>query len=97
MTGTFRWAIVLFAWCCAISGCRDDSAVAECTPVSAIPPATSAAIESSLAAIRDKYKLIAIIYSAEQNGMPLVREAVGESTPGVPATTQMHFRIGGVG
>jgi CubicO group peptidase (beta-lactamase class C family) len=80
-----------------MSGCNDDSPVAQCAPVSATPPATAAAIESSLAAIKDKYKLNAVIYSAEQNGMPLVRAAIGESTPGVPATTRMHFRIGGVG
>ena len=96
MMRTACWTIVLAA-CCAMSGCSDDSTVPECAPVSATPPATTAAIDASLAAIKDKYKLNAIIYSAEQGGMPLVRAAIGESTPGVPATTQMHFRIGGVG
>lgn len=85
------------ACCGAMLGCAEDAPVAECTPVSAAPPATSAAILASLAAIKDKYKLEAIIVSAEQDGVPIVRMALGASTDGVPATTQMHFRIGGVG
>lgn len=89
--------IVLVACCCAMLGCTHDATVAECAPVSAVPPATSAAIKSSLAAIKDEYKLNAIIFSGDQDGVPLVRAALGESTPGVPATTEMHFRIGGVG
>src|SRR5262249_28268919 len=89
--------MVMVACCCAILGCTQDATVADCAPVSATPPATSEAIASSLAAIKDKYKLNAIIFSAEQDGMPLVRTALGVSTSGVPATTQMHFRIGGVG
>jgi D-alanyl-D-alanine carboxypeptidase len=89
--------IVLAACCCAMLGCTRDTTVAECAPVSATAPATSAAIASSLAAIKDKYKLNAIIFSAEQDGVPLVRTALGVSTDGVPATTQMHFRVGGVG
>src|SRR4051794_8404121 len=87
---------VLAACCCAMLGCTQDATVAECAPVAATPPATSAAIQSSLAAIKDKYKLNAIVFGAEQNGAPLVRMALGVSTAGVPASTQMHFRIGGV-
>ena len=89
--------IVLATCCWTLLGCTQDAAVAECVPVSATPPATSAAIAASLVAIKDKYKLNAIIFSAEQDGMPLLRTALGESTAGVPATTQMHFRVGGVG
>jgi len=58
---------------------------------------TSAAISSTLDSIKEKYKLNAIIFGAEQDGKPLVRTALGVSTTGVPATTDMHFRIGGVG
>ena len=89
--------IALAAFCCALQGCNEDAGTTECVPVSATPPETTAAIEASLAAIKDKYRLNAIIFSAEQDGKPLVRTALGISTPGVPATTQMHFRIGGVG
>lgn len=95
MTVAFR--IVLAVCCCAMQGCAEDAVVADCAPVSAAPAAMSAAIASSLAGIKEKYKLNAIIFSAEQHGQPLVRTALGESTSGVPATTQMHFRIGGVG
>lgn len=94
---TVASSIVLAACCGAILGCAEDTTVADCTPVVATSPATSAAIAASLAVIKDKYKLNAIIFSAEQDGVPLVRTALGVSTIGVPATTQMHFRVGGVG
>ncbi len=94
---TVASTIVLAACCCAMQGCKQDAVVAQCAPVSATPAATSAAIASSLAAIKEKYKLNAIIFGAEQDGRPLVRTALGMSTDGVPATTQMHFRVGGVG
>lgn len=90
-------SVLLLASCCFLSACNDDTTVANCTPVSALPPAQAAAIDASLAALKEKYKLAAIIVSAEQDGVPLMRSALGVSTPGVPATTQMHFRIGGVG
>ncbi|MEO6565154.1 MAG: serine hydrolase domain-containing protein [Casimicrobiaceae bacterium] len=90
--------LLLAMCCCAVQGCTQDAAVApECAPVAAAPPATAAAIASTLAGIKEQYKLNAIIFGAEQDGTPLVRTALGVSTNGVPATTQMHFRIGGVG
>jgi len=97
MTSPACSTVVLVAACCALWGCKDDATIADCAPVFAAPPATSAAIEASLAALKDKHRLGAIIYSAEQDGVPLLRAAIGESTPGVPASTDMHFRIGGVG
>jgi CubicO group peptidase (beta-lactamase class C family) len=81
----------------ALQGCTDNAVVSQCPPVSAAPPATSAAISSTLDSTKEKYKLNAIIFGAEQDGKPLVRTALGVSTTGVPATTDMHFRIGGVG
>ena len=89
--------MVLAGCFCAIQGCASDSVVADCVPVYAAPAATSAAIASTLEGIKDKYKLNAIIFGAEQDGKPLYRAALGVSTNGVPATTDMHFRIGGVG
>ncbi|MEO8754621.1 MAG: serine hydrolase domain-containing protein [Casimicrobiaceae bacterium] len=91
------WTIVLTACLCTLHGCTDTTAVSQCAPISAAPAATSAAISSALDSIREKYKLNAIIFSAEQDGKPLVRTALGISTNGVPATTEMHFRVGGVG
>jgi D-alanyl-D-alanine carboxypeptidase len=89
--------LVLAACLVAVYGCADDTVVARCDPVAAAPAATAAAISSTLERIKDKHKLNAIIFSAEQDGKPLYRTALGTSTPGVPATTDMHFRIGGVG
>jgi D-alanyl-D-alanine carboxypeptidase len=89
--------IVLAACFCAIQGCTNDTVVVECAPVFAAPPQTSAAIASTLDSIKNKYQLGAIIVGVEQNGTPLYRTAIGMSTSAVPATTDMHFRIGGVG
>ena len=100
---TQRWRLtvasrILLAACwCAMQGCTQDAVVTECASISAPPAATSAAIAASLAAVKDKYKLKAIIFGAEQDGVPLMRTALGVSTDGVPATTRMHFRVGGVG
>lgn len=90
---------MLFLACfCVVCGCTSDNTVApDCVPVVATPAATSAAISASLESIKAKHKLNAIIFSADQDGQPLYRTAIGISTTGVPASTDMHFRIGGVG
>ena len=90
-------ATALVACVLALAGCTDDTVVADCAPVVATPAATSAAIAATLDRIKAKYQLNAIILSAEQNGQPLYRTALGLSTSGVPASTDMHFRVGGVG
>jgi len=92
-----RLAAVLAACTGVLHGCTRDATVAECAPVAAAPGATAAAIASALAGIKERNQLNAIIVGAEQDGAPIFRTALGESTPGVPATTAMHFRIGGVG
>jgi CubicO group peptidase (beta-lactamase class C family) len=69
----------------------------ECSPATAAPNDTTAAISSILSNTQNFYQLNAIIFSAEQNGMPILRTALGISTDGVPASTDMHFRIGAVG
>ena len=89
--------MVLAACFCAIEGCASDSVVAQCDPVSAAPAATSASISSTLDSIKQKYQLNAVILGVEQDGTPLYRTALGVSTNGIPATTDMHFRVGGVG
>lgn len=68
-----------------------------CAPVLASDNAQVASILSTLAKIKEKLKLNAIIFSAEKDGKPIVRTALGISKVGEPATTEMHFRIGGVG
>jgi len=89
---------VLLATCLVtVSGCVNDTVAPDCAPASSGPAATTAAITSTLDGIRKKHRLNAIIFSAEQNGQPILRTALGTSTSGVPATTDMHFRIGAVG
>ncbi len=97
-TAVTRASTIVLAVClCTLQGCMDDAVATECAPLTAAPPATTAAIASTVAAIKEKHRLNAVIYGVEQDGKPLVRAALGESTKGVPATTAMHFRIGGVG
>lgn len=78
------------------------TAIADPTPVSCAPAsqgqdATTEAISSILSRTKEQDNLRAIIFGAERNGKPILRTALGESTPGVPATTAMHFRVGFVG
>ena len=89
--------MILAACFCAIHGCTSDAVVVECAPVFAAPATTSASISSTLESIKTKYQLNAIIVGVELDGTPFYRSALGVSTNGVPATTDMHFRIGGVG
>ena len=55
------------------------------------------AMSSILSRIKERDSLRAVIFSAERNGEPILRTAIGTSTTGVPATTAMHFRVGFVG
>ena len=87
---------LLLAGLASLQGCSDAPAPA-CAPAAAARSATSDAISATLERVKEADKLGAIIFAAEQNGAPILRTALGESTPGVPATTDMHFRIGGVG
>lgn len=89
--------LAVITCCLTLQGCTNNTLVAECAPVVATPAATAASIAATLERIKAKYQLNAIILSADQDGNPLYRTAVGVSTNGVPATTDMHFRIGGVG
>jgi len=89
--------MLLAACLVTVAGCVSDTVAPDCAPASSGPAATTAAITSTLDGIRKKHRLNAIIFSAEQNGQPILRTALGMSTSGVPATTDMHFRIGAVG
>lgn len=89
--------VVSAASFCAVQGCASEPVVSECAPVFATPAATSAAISSTLDSIKKKYRLNAIILGVERDGTPLYRAALGVSMNGIPATTDMHFRVGGVG
>ena len=68
-----------------------------CTPSSEGQDVTTNAMSSILSGIKKRDNLRAVIFAAERNGRPILRTALGISTPGVPATTAMHFRVGFVG
>ena len=73
------------------------ASAAECSPTTDAPNATTAALSSILNNALNSYPAGAIIFGAEKNGVPILRTALGFSTDGVRATTNMHFRIGAVG
>ena len=54
-------------------------------------------MSSILSRAKERDNLRAVIFSAERDGKPILRTALGTSTTGVPATTAMHFRVGFVG
>lgn len=68
-----------------------------CAPASEGSDATTRAMSTILWRAKARDGLRAIIFSAERNGKPILRTAIGTSLDGVPATTAMHFRVGFVG
>ena len=74
-----------------------DAAPASCAPATEGDTPTTKAMLSILSSIKAKDNLSAVIFNAERNGKPILRTAIGDSTPGVPATTDMHFRVGAPG
>lgn len=82
---------------CTFAGCEREAATPPCAPTPPATDATTTALAQIATRAKDKYALGALIFTVEQNGKPLYRVALGDSKPGVPATTDMHFRIGGVG
>lgn len=87
----------------ATSACSSGSTAIAATPVVGCAPAsegkdaTTEAMSSILLNAMKRDNLRAIIFGAERSGKPILRTALGMSTPGVPATTAMHFRVGFVG
>jgi D-alanyl-D-alanine carboxypeptidase len=83
--------------CSSGSAARADTPLVSCAPASEGPDATTDAMSAVLSRTKERDNLRAIIFSAERNGRPILRTALGISTTGVPATTAMHFRVGFVG
>ena len=74
-----------------------DPAVAPsaCVPVADSASATeNTALLAILSETKTAYGLNAIIFNATVSGKPILTTAIGESLPGIPATTDMHFRVG---
>ena len=53
-------------------------------------------ISSSMRQLFGSNQLSAMVYGVWVNGRPLVTGALGAAMPGVPATQNMHFRVGNV-
>jgi D-alanyl-D-alanine carboxypeptidase len=53
-------------------------------------------VERAVHTLYEKYPLRSTIYGVWVKGRPLVRGALGQARPGVPATTKDHFRNGNV-
>jgi D-alanyl-D-alanine carboxypeptidase len=62
---------------------------------SAAPP-SGKKIERTVRALMDRYPLRSTLFGVWVDGRRLASGALGESQPGVPATTRDHFRIGNV-
>ncbi|MFZ0676789.1 serine hydrolase domain-containing protein [Candidatus Binatus sp.] len=67
---------------------------AACAPTSDTPTGTAASLLSVLTHAKNAYGLNALIFNATRGSKPILTTALGNSTPGVPASTAMHFRVG---
>jgi D-alanyl-D-alanine carboxypeptidase len=65
-----------------------------CAPTSDIPTGTAASLLSVLTQAKETYRLNALIFNATRGSKPILTTALGNSMPGVPASTAMHFRVG---
>ena len=94
-----RFCICLATYLClALLPCVQNFALAgECPEVIDRADLKTGVVLEKLQEIKDKYKLRAIIFGADQRGAPLLHVALGMSTDNTPASTEMHFRIGSVG
>ena len=64
-------------------------------PASAAP-ASGKKVERTVRALFDEYPLRGTVYGVWENGRQLAVDALGQAKPGVPATTEDHFRIGNI-
>ncbi|RFA08865.1 D-alanyl-D-alanine carboxypeptidase [Subtercola boreus] len=95
------WAIgsAIVAVTVALSGCTGSGSVTSTSPAAtpaSADPVVSARVTDLVAQKMDDYDLRSVIVSIRKGGEDVVTEAFGESLPGVPASTEMHFRNGAV-
>jgi CubicO group peptidase (beta-lactamase class C family) len=68
--------------------------------VAALPQSASASVQTRINALLQgavaRHGIRAAIVQATVAGKPVITKAYGDSMPGVPATTRMHFRTGAV-
>ena len=70
------------------------AASAACAPTSGTPTGAAALLLSIITRAKSTYGLNALIFNATVGSKPILTTAIGNSTPGVPASTAMHFRVG---
>lgn len=86
-----RWIAAAGLLALPIAGCGDDE------PSPAQPPRVEAdALQAILRDESAKAGTRAVIFGMWRGDAEIVTQALGESTPGVAATTAMHYRIGGI-
>jgi CubicO group peptidase (beta-lactamase class C family) len=82
------------------AGCRMPAPEAESAPSASMPvsvdPAQAAAVDQVVQDVMASQHLRAAIVKVSIGGREVITKAYGESMPGVPATTDMHFRNGAV-
>lgn len=77
------------------SGCGNDNvATAACAATAGTPTGSAALLLSILKNTKHTYDLNGIVFDATIGSKPMLRTALGHSMPGVPASTEMHFRVG---
>jgi D-alanyl-D-alanine carboxypeptidase len=98
-------AVIAFVLGFALAGCSSSTISvpvpvpptvpqAACQPTTGTPAGTAATLLAILNDARKTHQLNAVIFDATKSGAPMLTTAIGNSIPGVPATTSMHFRVG---
>lgn len=78
-------------------GCGREPAAVQAAPPDAQAPNTDAVqLRAIVRAESEKAGTQAVIFGMWVGQREVVTEALGTSTPGAPATTAMHYRIGGI-
>ena len=82
------------------AGCRMPAPEAESAPSASmsvsVDPAQAAAVDQVVKDVMASQHLRAAIVKVSVGGREVITKAYGESMPGVPATTDIHFRNGAV-
>lgn len=95
MKWTPGWSLCVFLGCLpGVLGCAREPAVAQPAP----PPANTdaAQVRAIVDAESAKAGTQAVLFGMWVGDKEIVATALGNSTPGVPATLDMHYRIGGI-
>ncbi|BCT77647.1 hypothetical protein SCMU_34890 [Sinomonas cyclohexanicum] len=89
-------AVMLALGACTPAPAGGESTTAAAGPASSADSELAAKVRSIVADTMAADHLNAVIVRVTIDGRPVITEAFGESMPGVPATTDMHFRNGAV-